>query len=1563
MDKNANGGVRTMNIFKNSNILMISLILISLAAIFAFSIDSASAAPNQIYVNNATGNDAWDGQNPTWNGTSGPKLSIKNATGTVNANGTVNVANGVYSGVNNLNISINKNMTILGESSTGTIIDAGGLGRVFTVNNGFNLIIQSLTIRNGRVSGNGGAILNNGGTLTVNNTNFVNNRVSSSNNDGGAIYNTGRLTVNNGNFTGNSAMRNGGAIWSGSSLSGVTLNVTRTNFISNTAGSNGGAIHNNAGNAVIHLNRIIGNSPGGNQIRRSGGNVNIINNWWGDNAGSTGKTSGTVTATTWLVLTVTASQTWIPTSGTSTITANLNYLNNGSLATGGSVPDGIPVTFTGTLGSVNPVSATTLNGISTTTFTGSNPGIATLNATVDSVNVGTSITVGNDIYVSPTGNDTTGDGSYAKPYRTIAKGISMVYPEGTVRIANGTYTGTGNVNLTINKNMTIIGESRDSTIIDGQNTNQIFIISNGYNVTLTNLTLRYGLASNSNGGAIQNNGSSLTINNCALTNNMASRTADTTAVYGGAIYNTGTLTITNSIFTGNTAVSGSLNDAFGGAIYSTGSMTITGSTFTNNSVNSSSGTANDDGGAIYTNGNLNIDKSSFTSNIAGQDGGAIYSNSNLIITSTSFTSNTAAMTNEGAGGAICIGDRNILGMILTITNSSFTSNRGLHGGALWTNAGNSTNPATITNTTFTGNTGTHGGVIRNWGILNITGSNFTGNSATNGGAINNYNSGRSSLTVTESSLMNNSATSGGAVYNEGGTADIRFNRITGNSGTDIYRASGTVNAQNNWWGTNFQGTTPLAAGRVNSGVNVPTWLVLRISAAPAAIHSGETSVITASLTYDQNGNYYNPASGHVPDGILITFTSILGTIPDASTVNGIATTTFTAGSKPGIATVSATVDSQTLNTQITIGRDDVYVSPTGDDTTGDGSRTNPLKTIAAGIAGVYPSGTVHIANGTYNEHDLTINKDMTIVGAGQANTTVNAEGNGRIFTVNSGITLTIQNLTLVNGNANYGGAILNYGDLTVENCTFTDNTATQGGAIFSGGPLTVKNCTFTNNKATGSGATFGGAIYNSNVSTVNDSTFTGNSATYGGAIYNQSVLTINNGTITGNSASQGGAIYNDYGADLNITSSNLLNNTATGTGGTIYNTGTAIINFNRIIGTGNVIASPDGSVNALNNWWGSNDNPSSKVSGNVNVSKWIVLTVTASQTNVSIGGTSTIIADLRHNNLGEDTLIVYGKLVPANGLLITFANDALGALTITNGNLDSNNQAITVFTGLASGLSTVNVTVDSQTTPVQIKIGTVDLRVRNYEWYSGRNNNYNYNEAPPYVSYVRNYGPDDATNIVVSYKIGDGLIYQGYNLWYGVNRASYDELTRTLTYYVDYLPSNATAAIIIYLKVNATGTQTPALTTNASLVSVDQTESGTYANSEVRRLTVANAADIQVNQNINGVTGIQTNTNDNIILTITVTNNGPNTASGIQIEDLLTGLTYLSNDGGATYDSGTRKLTWIISSLASGGSISLHITVKADIIGTYKPFANKTNSTPYDWNPANNVQTNYITRT
>ena len=165
--------MKKQKILKQNKYLLFAMVLIGLAVIFSYSMGDVSAASGDtIYVNGSSGNDDWNGESATYqSGIIGPKYSIKNATGTVNTNGQINIANGQYTGIDNTQITINKNMTINGESQTETIINGTGTNWIFQIQHGIFVTINNLTLTNATKTGNGGAI-NNEGSMTITDSYF-----------------------------------------------------------------------------------------------------------------------------------------------------------------------------------------------------------------------------------------------------------------------------------------------------------------------------------------------------------------------------------------------------------------------------------------------------------------------------------------------------------------------------------------------------------------------------------------------------------------------------------------------------------------------------------------------------------------------------------------------------------------------------------------------------------------------------------------------------------------------------------------------------------------------------------------------------------------------------------------------------------------------------------------------------------------------------------------------------------------------------------------------------------------------------------------------------------------------------------------------------------------------------------------------------------------------------------------------------------------------------------------------------------------------------------------------
>ena len=237
---------------------------------------------------------------------------------------------------------------------------------------------------------------------------------------------------------------------------------------------------------------------------------------------------------------------------------------------------------------------------------------------------------------------------------------------------------------------------------------------------------------------------------------------------------------------------------------------------------------------------------------------------------------------------------------------------------------------------------------------------------------------------------------------------------------------------------------------------------------------------------------------------------------------------------------------------------------------------------------------INFASGLQGTIDLTsalpaLNNNIAIQGPGASNLTVQRDSTApdfSVFTVNSGWTDTISELTITGGDAQSdtggtGGAIDNGGTLIVNNDIFTANAADnsnsggdwawysgEGGAIYNSGILTATNDTFSNNTdKKGYFGGGGGAIYNSGTLTATNDIFTNNTDNSGdgGAICNVGTLTTINDTFTGNNTTyggRGGAISNS--GTLATTSDIFSNNIAYGSdwggswGGAINNSGTLV---------------------------------------------------------------------------------------------------------------------------------------------------------------------------------------------------------------------------------------------------------------------------------------------------------------------------------------------------------------------------------------------------------------------
>jgi hypothetical protein len=246
-------------------------------------------------------------------------------------------------------------------------------------------------------------------------------------------------------------------------------------------------------------------------------------------------------------------------------------------------------------------------------------------------------------------------------------------------------------------------------------------------------------------------------------------------------------------------------------------------------------------------------------------------------------------------------------------------------------------------------------------------------------------------------------------------------------------------------------------------------------------------------------------------------------------------------------------------------------------------------------AAIVAGSIIEVADAVHTEGDITINKDVTILGQGADATIIQAheeagEATDRVFFIEAGTMVVIRGVTIRHGNPDLeprvtrigrtGGGIVNWGTLILEDCVVRDNVARAGGGIVNMGDLTISNCTISDNVADGVGEPgrdcsagagirsvegpvrivnstlsgnrssrtggSGGALHVACNTTmvITNSTISGNHAgTLGGGAHVRGALTLVNCTVSGNGAEgrgRGGDIYDPSGGGIYISENGTL---------------------------------------------------------------------------------------------------------------------------------------------------------------------------------------------------------------------------------------------------------------------------------------------------------------------------------------------------------------------------------------------------------------------------------------
>ena len=1104
------------------------------------------------------------------------------------------------------------NLNISGNNGNFSIFSIASLG---------NLFISGVTVSGANTSGNGGAF-NNLGTLTVTNSAILGN---SATNNGGGIHNSGTLTVSNSTISGNTAGSFGGGIYNNGNLT-----VSNSTLSGNTA-NNGGGIFN-LGGLIVTNSTLSGNSAnqGGGIFNSTGATLTVFNSTLSGNSASQGggifnETSGTLTISNSTLSGNTASTLGggLYNNGTGTLTNST--LSGNSASFGGGIKNQsntltvINTTISGNSAtnsgggisnySILNISNTIIaNSTSGGDFAGTAPNTNTNNLVEDGKVSGTTYawTVTGDPLLGPlqdnggptftmallagspaigstagTGTDQRGINRTTNDIGAYSFGIavntnsdatatdSVTSLREAITQANNTPGNDGiSFNLTGSNTITLASavlptiakaSSAGSVIINGLGASALtisgnsgdfnfFNIATGGNLFISGVTVSGAVFTSGNGGAFNNLGS-LAISASTITGNSALNggaiinqgtslivknsiiSNNTTAGYGGGInnYNAGTISISNSTISGNSATKDG-----GGIINTNSNLTITDSVFTGNLSTTKYGA-----GILNANANsfLTVSGSTFSNNTATK-GGAIFNNGTANINSSTISGNISAV--KGAGiynditGVLTITDSTISnnastgngggvfnkGSSLNISKSTISGNTSAANGGGVSN--NSAGPVTISYSMISSNSAASGaGIYNNNSRLNISNSTISGNSGTGyGGGLNNFNCNANTIAISSSTISNNSANlGGGGIINTNSSLSVSNSTIYGN--TTLGNGGGILN---------FSGSSTLSV--TNSTLSGNSALSGGGIQNNATINNLASTIIANSTS---GGDFVGNAPSAYTNNLVETLGTVTGTFIPTYTAdpllgplqnNGGPTFTMALGAgSPAIGTAAGTgTDQRGINrTANDIGAYSFGIAVTN---TTDNSTSPSVGSLRYAI---------DLANNTPGNDQISVNLTganfYTITLAGALPNIVTASTN---ITGGTAGTVTINGLGA--SNLNISG---NNGDFSIF-------------SIDAGGELTISGVTVSGANTSGNG----GAFNNSGTLNISNSNLSGNTASRGAGIWNFGILTLSNSTLSGNTAASfgfgsglGGAIVNAYGGTLNIFNSTLSGNTAIFGGG------------------------------------------------------------------------------------------------------------------------------------------------------------------------------------------------------------------------------------------------------------------------------------------------------------------------------------------------------------------------------------------------------------------------------
>ena len=1484
------------------------------------------------------------GENTAYGGAiynTGANFSIVNSNFTenyVHSNGSSNLYSyggaiyntGVNYSVVNSNFTENYAISIVNSSRNFNIYSNSSGGAIYNVGDGFSLVNSIFTENNARSTSNrantdyayysfsnGGAIYNTGVGFSVANSTFTENYASStsnsssSNSNGGAIYNTGvGFSVANSTFTENyaSSISNSGRFSSGGAIynAGTNFSIVNSNFTENYAHnvsynqlSYGGAIYNTGADfSATNSNFTNNNASIGGAIFNTGNFSSVTNSTFSDNRAYNGSVI-------------------YNSGGIDFIVVDSVFIHNAASYGGGAIYNERGNNFKVVTSNFTNNSARTTTGV-IYNFGGANFSVVNSTFTGNYVTMPGGTRGGGAIYTTGV-NFSVVDSNFTNNNAT--RGGAIDNRGNFSSVANSTFTDNW---VTIYNGGAIYNEGFSFSVVDSTFTGNNATQNGGaiYNNGSDNFRVFNSSFTNNRGS----NGASICINiseNCSVTN--STFTGNNASSYGGGIYSTGiNFSIINSIFDEN-------NATFGGGVYIAGNDSIiTNSNFTNNSQGIGIGTT------IFTlNNNRIMDNGIAIQFVLVNETYTIYA----LSTNNYISDNVFAIGISGNGSNYTVDDSfgllNNGGFIFTTNarNNTIVDSdiRGYYRSDSWAiffnSVNNNNNSVISSNITNNLNCIFFNGYApnNNYNSLvscnitnNINGVVFNGSSRNNSLVSCNISNNTYGIVINGTNnrvlgcdIFNNHL--GIQVLSGSSGAVINYNRILNNTdsnGFDLLNGGSNTNANLNWWGNNTE---------LVSGITLANRFVMALSA-----NSYRTIV----------NNRTNQTIGNIEltyELVLIDSAGIISSIVDYNLLpdflvnliwNDSSGTIYTSVNANGKEKHSYTVSLNYENSyslEVIGDNADIilYLDP---DLSNVVNISISKTTNVSGDANYGEEITYIITVTNHGPVDATglMITDMLdsrlIYQSAAGDKTWNFDSVTNTLTwdignllVNGAVTLNI--IVKINGT----GPIDNFANLTNVNQDNMGNNSTDGvdGAIdvVETVNLTITKVMNTSSANMGDLLTYtvtvtyhgpdmatglvvideldyrliyqsasGDRVFEYNATTHTVIWYIGDLALNG--IVNLDIFVLINGT---------GPI-NNLANVTNVTENNIGNNSTVDNNNTIEippAVNLTIIKTTNVTNSLNLGDLVTYTINVTNH---GPDNATGVVVTDILDSRLVFVSTTGAYDEIT--GIWTI------GNLDVDQTVSINITVRVNG-----------TGNIENiANVNSNQHNIGNNTTDGANNSTINV-------PYLVNLTITKT--------SNASNSVNFGDLITYTITVSNHGPGNATGVIVTDILDTRLIFVS-------TTGAYDEITGIWT--IGNLDDNQIVYINITVRVNGTGNISNIANVNSNENNIGNNTTDGANNSTIN---VPGLVNLVITKTSN-VTGNMT-VGDLVTYTITVTNLGPENATGVFVTDILdTRLIFVSTTG--AYDEITG--IWTIGNLDVNQTVFINITVSINGVGNIVNIAN-----------------------